>query len=235
MIRKQGIYQKYIKRIIDICCALAALLMFWWLYLIVAILVRVNLGSPVFFKQPRPGRDEKIFNMYKFRSMTDARDENGNLLPDEVRLTKFGKALRATSMDELPQVFNILNGTMSIIGPRPQLIRDMTFMTPEQRKRHIVRPGLSGLAQTRGQSALDWENKLAIDLEYIQNVTFLGDAKIVFDTVKQVFFFKKGRKNSGVDEIDIMGDYGDYLLKKGKVSQEEYAQKQKEAKKLLEV
>ncbi len=235
MRRKQGIYEKYIKRLLDICCALAAILVFWWLYLIVAILVKINLGSPIIFKQPRPGKDEKIFNMYKFRSMTDARDENGNLLPDEVRLTKFGKALRATSVDELPQAFNILNGTMSVIGPRPQLIRDMTFMTPEQRLRHTVRPGLSGLAQTRGRNALAWEDKLATDLEYIQNVTFLGDAKIVFDTVKQVFFYKKGRENSDVDEIDITDDYGDYLLKKGRVSQEEYDQKQKEAKELLEV
>lgn len=233
--RKQGIYEKYIKRIIDICCALAAILVFWWLYVIVAILVRVNLGSPVIFKQPRPGKDEKIFNMYKFRSMTDAWDENGNLLPDEVRLTKFGKALRATSMDELPEAFNILNGTMSVIGPRPQLVRDMTFMTTEQRQRHTVRPGLSGLAQTRGRNALSWEDKLATDLEYIQNVTFLGDVKIVFDTVKQVFLHEKGQANSDVDEIDITDDYGDYLLKKGRVSQEEYNQKQQEAKELLGV
>lgn len=235
MERKRGIYEKYIKRLLDICCALAALLMFWWLYLIVAILVRVNLGSPVFFKQLRPGRDEKIFNMYKFRSMTDARDENGNLLPDEVRLTKFGKALRATSMDELPQVFNILNGTMSVIGPRPQLVRDMTFMSPEQRMRHTVRPGLSGLAQIRGRKALAWEDKLDTDLEYIQNVTFLGDVKIVFDTVKQVFLHKKGQVDSDVDQIGITDDYGDYLLKKGKVSQEEYDRKQREAKELLGV
>ncbi len=235
MERKQGIYEKYIKRLIDICCALAAILVFWWLYVIVAILVRINLGSPVIFKQPRPGKDEKIFNMYKFRSMTDARDENGNLLPDEVRLTKFGKALRATSMDELPEAFNILNGTMSVIGPRPQLVRDMTFMTPEQRLRHTVRPGLSGLAQTRGRNALAWEDKLATDLEYIQNVTFLGDVKIVFDTVKQVFLHEKGQSNSEVNEIDITDDYGDYLLKKGRVSQKEYDQKQREAKELLGV
>ncbi len=235
MERKQGIYEKYIKRILDICCALAAILVFWWLYLIVAILVRINLGKPVIFKQLRPGKDEKIFNMYKFRSMTDARDERGNLLPDEVRLTKFGRALRATSMDELPEAFNILNGTMSVIGPRPQLVRDMTFMTPEQRKRHTVRPGLSGLAQTRGRNALCWEDKLATDLEYIQNVTFLGDVKIVWDTVRQVFFREKGQASSDVDEIDITDDYGDYLLRKGRISQEEYDQKQREAKELLGV
>lgn len=235
MQRKQGIYEKYIKRLIDICCALAALLVFSWLYLIIAVLVRINLGSPVIFKQPRPGKNEKIFNLYKFRSMTDARDENGNLLPDDVRLTKFGKMLRGTSLDELPEAFNILNGTMSLIGPRPQLVRDMTFMTPEQRQRHCVRPGLSGLAQTRGRNALDWEDKLATDLEYIQNISFLGDLKIVLDTVKQVFFGQKGQGDASIDEVDITDDYGDYLLKKGRVSKEEYEQKQQEAKKLLEV
>ncbi len=235
MQRKQGIYEKYIKRIIDICCAVAAIAVFWWLYLIVAILVRVNLGSPVLFTQPRPGKNEKIFHMYKFRSMTDARDENGNLLPDEIRLTSFGKMLRATSMDELPEVFNILKGDMSVIGPRPQLVRDMTFMTAEQRMRHSVRPGLSGLAQTRGRNALAWDDKLATDLEYIQNVTFLGDVKIIIDTIKQVFFREKGLEGSDVDEIDVTDDYGDYLLKKGRVTKEEYDQKQEEAKRLLGV
>lgn len=233
--RKQGIYEKYIKRLIDILCALAAIIVFSWLYIIIAILVRIKLGSPVLFTQSRPGKDEKIFKMYKFRSMTDARDENGNLLPDDVRLTKFGRALRATSMDELPEAFNILKGDMSVIGPRPQLVRDMTFMTPEQRMRHSVRPGLSGLAQTRGRNALAWDDKLATDLEYIQNVTFLGDVKIVFDTVKQVFFKEKGLEGSDVDEIDVTDDYGDYLLKNGRVSREEYDQKQAEARELLSV
>lgn len=233
--RKQGIYEKYIKRLIDILCALAAIIVFSWLYIIVAILVRIKLGSPVLFTQPRPGKDEKIFKMYKFRSMTDARDENGNLLPDDVRLTKFGRALRATSMDELPEAFNILKGDMSVIGPRPQLVRDMTFMSPEQRMRHSVRPGLSGLAQTRGRNALAWDDKLATDLEYIQNVTFLGDVKIVVDTVKQVFFKEKGLEGSDVDEIDVTDDYGDYLLKNGRVSKEEYDRKQAEARELLSV
>ena len=230
---KQSIYEKCIKRLLDIVCALAALLVFWWLYLIVAILVRAKLGSPVLFTQPRPGRNEKIFKLYKFRSMTDARDTEGNLLPDEIRLTKFGKALRATSLDELPEVINILKGDMSVIGPRPQLVRDMVFMTPKQRKRHIVRPGLSGLAQTRGRNALSWDGKLATDLEYIQHVTFLGDVKIIFDTVKQVFFKEKGLENSYVDEVDITDDFGDYLLKAGRVSKEEYEEKQREAKQLL--
>lgn len=233
MTKKQGIYERYIKRLLDIICALAALIVFGWLYIIVAVLVRVKLGSPVLFTQPRPGKDEKIFKLYKFRTMTDARDENGKLLPDDVRLTKFGKALRSTSLDELPEAFNILKGDMSVIGPRPQLVRDMVFMTPEQRLRHIVRPGLSGLAQTRGRNALSWDGKLETDLEYIQHVTFLGDLKIIFDTVKQVFFRQKGLENSDVDEVEITDDFGDYLLKAGRVSMEEYAEKQGEAKELL--
>ena len=232
--RKPGFYEKYMKRLLDIICALAALVVFCWLYIIIAILVRIKLGSPVIFKQPRPGKDEKIFNLNKFRSMTDERDENGNLLPDEVRLTKFGKALRATSLDELPEAFNILKGDMSVIGPRPQLVRDMVFMTPEQRKRHSVRPGLSGLAQTRGRNAISWDGKLATDLEYIQHVTFLGDVRIIFDTVKQVFFKEKGLKDSDVDEVDITDDFGDYLLKAGRVSRNVYEEKQQEARRLLE-
>ena len=233
--RRRGIYERCIKRLLDILCALLALLVFGWLYLLVALLVRIKLGSPVLFTQPRPGKDEKIFKMYKFRSMTDARDENGNLLPDEVRLTKFGKALRATSLDELPEAFNILKGDMSIIGPRPQLVRDMVFMTKEQRLRHSVRPGLSGLAQTRGRNALSWDGKLATDLEYIQHVTFCGDVKIIFDTVKQVFFKQKGLEDSNVDEVDITDDLGDYLLKAGRVTQQEYDEKQAQAKGLLAV
>lgn len=235
MERKAEFYEKYIKRPMDIVCALAALIVFCWLYIIIAMLVRVKLGSPVIFKQPRPGRDEKIFILYKFRTMTDEQDENGNLLPDEVRLNKFGKALRATSLDELPEAFNILKGDMSVIGPRPQLVRDMVFMTPEQRQRHCVRPGLSGLAQTRGRNALSWDGKLAADLEYIRKITFLGDVTIIFDTVKQVFFKEKGLEDSDVDEVDITDDFGDYLLKKGRVSQEEYDEKQIEAKRLLGV
>lgn len=235
MERKQGIYERYVKRILDIVCALAALIVFCWLYAILAILVRIKLGSPVLFTQPRPGKDEKIFKLYKFRSMTDARDENGNLLPDEVRLTSFGKALRATSLDELPEAINILRGDMSVIGPRPQLVRDMVFMTPEQRQRHTVRPGLSGLAQTRGRNAISWDGKLATDLEYIQHVTFLGDVKIILDTVKQVFFHQKGLEDSDVDEVEITDDFGDYLLKAGRVDKEEYERKQAEARGLLGV
>lgn len=226
-------YEKYVKRVLDILCAVAAIAVFWWLYLIVALLVLVKLGHPVIFKQPRPGKDEKIFYLYKFRSMTDARDAQGNLLPDEVRLTAFGKALRSTSLDELPEVLNILKGDMSIIGPRPQLVRDMVFMTPEQRRRHTVRPGLSGLAQTRGRNALPWDEKLAADLEYLQHITFLGDVKIIFDTVRQVFLRQKGMEDSTADEVDITDDLGDYLLKAGRVTKEEYDKKRAEAKGLL--
>ena len=235
MERKRGIYEKYIKRPLDIFCALIALIVFGWLYIIIAVLVRIKLGSPVIFKQPRPGKDEKIFNLYKFRSMTDECDADGNLLPDVVRLTKFGKALRGSSLDELPEAFNILKGDMSVIGPRPQLVKDMVFMTPEQRKRHTIRPGLSGLAQTRGRNALMWDAKLSIDLEYVQNITFLGDVKIVFDTVKQVFFRRKGLADSDVNEADITDDFGDYLLKRGRVTKQEYDEKQEQARKLLEV
>ena len=230
---RRGIYARYIKRMLDVVCALAALTVFAWLYLIVAVLVRIRLGSPVLFVQPRPGKDERIFRIYKFRTMTDARDEQGNLLPDDVRLTKFGRALRASSLDELPEAFNILKGDMSVIGPRPQLVRDMVFMTPEQRQRHSVRPGLSGLAQTRGRNAISWDGKLAADLEYIRHVTFLGDVKIIFDTVRQVFFKEKGLKDSDVDEVEITDDFGDYLLKAGRVSEDEYDEKQEQAKRLL--
>lgn len=237
--RKCGLYELYIKRLMDIVCSLAAIIVFSWLYIIVAVLVRVKLGSPVLFKQPRPGKidpktgREKIFYMYKFRSKSDERDVDGNLLPDDVRLGKFGKALRATSLDELPEAFNILKGDMSIIGPRPQLVRDMVFMTDEQRMRHTAKPGLSGLAQTRGRNALSWDGKLATDLEYIENITFLGDVKIIIDTVKQVFFKEKGIEGGTVDEVDITDDFGDYLLKAGRVSKEEYDQKQAEARELL--
>lgn len=229
-----GPYERFFKRPIDIFCALAAIIVFSWLYIIVAIFVCVKLGSPIIFCQERPGKDEKIFKLYKFRTMTDARDENGELLPDDVRLTKFGRLLRSTSLDELPEAFNILKGDMSVIGPRPQLVRDMVFMSPEQRLRHSVRPGLSGLAQTRGRNALSWDEKLTTDLEYIQKVTFLGDVKIIFDTVKQVFFRQKGLDGSEVDEVDITDDFGDYLLKHGKVTKEEYEEKQEQARKLLD-
>lgn len=227
--RKDGIYCRYIKRILDILCALAAILVFWWLYVIVAILVRVKLGSPVLFCQERPGKDEEIFTLCKFRSMTDERGENGELLPDEIRLTHFGKLLRSTSLDELPEVWNILKGDMSVVGPRPQLVRDMVFMTPEQRLRHTVRPGLTGLAQVRGRNAISWEDKLATDLEYIDNISFWTDVKIVLLTVKKVFC----REDISADGMETAEDFGDYLLRIGAVSEEEYEYFQKESRELL--
>ncbi|MBR4761403.1 MAG: sugar transferase [Clostridia bacterium] len=230
-------YQKYIKRFFDIVCAISAIVAFCWLYAIVAVLVRLNLGSPVVFKQPRPGKidpatgREKIFNMYKFRTMTDARDVNGELLPDSMRITKLGKALRATSLDELPEAFNILKGDMSVIGPRPQLVRDMVFMSEEQRRRHIVRPGLSGLAQVNGRNSITWQEKLDTDLVYIEKITFWGDFKIVCRTVKQVFIRKNMTETSS--ETDLAEDFGDALLESGKISAEEYEEKQELAKEIL--
>lgn len=223
-------YAKFFKRPIDIFCALAAIIVFSWLYIIVAVLVRVKLGSPIIFKQPRPGKDEKIFTLYKFRTMTDERDENGELLPDSVRLTKFGKFLRSTSLDELPEAFNILFGHMSVVGPRPQLVRDMVFMTLRQRERHSVRPGLSGLAQIKGRNGITWEEKLEYDLMYIEKVTFWSDFKIVFFTVWTAFFKQDGISQEGMDTAE---DLGDYLLEEGRITKSDYDNKQNEAKELL--
>lgn len=183
---EKGIYERYIKRILDIIFALIVLILFWWLILIIAILVKIKLGSPIVFKQPRPGKNEKIFNMYKFRTMTDERDANGELLPDEERLTSFGKFLRKTSCDELLEIFNILRGDMSFIGPRPLLVKYLERYNEEQHHRHDVRPGLTGYAQVHGRNAIGWEEKFALDLEYVKDITFLGDVKIFFDTVKVV-------------------------------------------------
>lgn len=178
-----GPYEKYFKRPLDIVCALLAMAVFCWLYALVAILVRVKLGSPVLFTQMRPGKDEKIFKLYKFRTMTDERDENGELLPDEVRLTKFGKWLRSTSLDELPEVFNILKGDMSVVGPRPLLIQYLDRYSLEQHRRHEVRPGLSGYAQVHGRNAISWKERFQMDVAYVDHVTFIGDIKILAATV----------------------------------------------------
>lgn len=187
-----GIYERCFKRPIDIFCSLLTLLVFWWLLLIIAILVRVKLGSPVLFKQERPGKNEKIFRLYKFRTMTDERDENGNLLPDDVRLTKFGRFLRKTSLDELPEVINILKGDMSIVGPRPLLVEYLPRYNEEQRHRHDVRPGLSGYAQVNGRNGLKWEDKFKLDIEYVNKITFIGDVKIIINTVVKAFFKREG-------------------------------------------
>lgn len=227
---KDGIYCRYIKRILDVFCALAAMIVFCWLYAIIAVLVRVKLGSPVIFRQPRPGKDEKIFYLYKFRSMTDERDENGELLPDELRLTKFGKLLRSTSLDELPEAWNILKGDMSVVGPRPQLVRDMVFMTPEQRRRHTVLPGLTGLAQVNGRNAISWEDKLQTDLRYVERITFAGDVKIILQTVKKVL----GHEDVSAEGMETAEDLGDYLLRTGKVTEKIYRMRQAESKALLD-
>ena len=229
-------YKQFFKRFYDIICALLALIVFCWLYAIIAILVKIKLGSPVLFTQIRPGKKEKdgkekLFKLYKFRTMTDARDENGNLLPDDVRLTKFGAFLRSTSLDEIPEAINILKGEMSVIGPRPQLVRDMVFMTEEQRHRHDVKPGLSGLAQVRGRNAISWEGKLSTDLEYINNISFLGDLEIILLTVA------KAVKREGITEggMATAEDYGDALLKAGLIGRKKYDDLQKYAKDIIAV
>ena len=187
-----GPYEKYLKRPLDLLCGIAAVAVFWWLYVIVAVLVRIKLGSPVLFTQERPGKDEKIFKLYKFRTMTDARDKNGELLPDEVRLTSFGKMLRATSLDELPEAFNIIKGDMSVIGPRPLLVKYLPLYNEEQHRRHEVRPGLSGYAQVHGRNTVTWEEKFRMDVTYVDHITFLGDMKIILDTVLKAFVKKEG-------------------------------------------
>ena len=231
--RKLGFYEKYIKRILDVVCSILAIIVFSWLYIIIAVIVRIKMGSPVLFKQPRPGiiinGNETIFDMYKFRSMTNERDEKGELLPDEKRLPKFGAFLRSSSLDELPEIFCILRGTMSFIGPRPQLVRDMVFMTDRQRMRHTARPGLTGLAQVMGRNAISWEEKLEWDLKYIEKVSLLRDIRILFQTVGAVF------RRSGITDGENATalDYGDVLLRDGKISQARYDELQAYAKDLI--
>ena len=182
-----GLYNKYIKRILDILISLTFIVLFSWLYLILVILVRIKLGSPVLFCQERPGYNEKIFKLYKFRTMTDKRDEKGNLLPDSERLTKFGSMLRSTSLDELPEMFNILKGDMSLIGPRPLLVEYLPYYTEEERLRHSVRPGLTGLAQVSGRNYLAWDKRLARDVEYVNHISFSMDVRIIIKTIMVVF------------------------------------------------
>lgn len=184
---KDGIYGRFLKRAMDFILSLIAIVILSPILLVVALLVRVKLGSPVLFKQKRPGLNENIFMMYKFRTMTDERDEHGELLPDNVRLTRFGRLLRSTSLDELPELFNILRGDMSIVGPRPLLVQYLPIYNDHQKRRHEVRPGLSGLAQVNGRNAISWENKFDLDVEYVDNVSFIGDWKIIFLTIKKVF------------------------------------------------
>lgn len=186
MIHKKRFYEKYIKRPQDFCCALLAFIVLSPVMLITALLVRIKLGSPVFFKQERPGLNGKIFTLYKFRTMNDKKDKMGNLLPDEVRLTNFGKKLRSTSLDELPELLNILKGDMSVVGPRPLLVQYLPLYNEHQARRHEVRPGFTGYAQVHGRNSITWEDKFDKDVHYVDNVTFLGDWKIVFQTVGTV-------------------------------------------------
>ena len=193
-------YAKYIKRILDFILSLIALIVLSPVLLVVAILVRIKLGSPIIFKQQRPGKDEKIFTLYKFRTMTDKKDENGELLPNDQRLTKFGDFLRKTSLDELPEIFLILTGKMSFIGPRPLHVEYLQYYNEEQRKRHNVRPGLTGWAQVNGRNSITWTEKFKLDVYYVENVSFLLDLKIIFLTIKQVIC----RKNIYSKECKIV-------------------------------
>lgn len=223
-------YKKFIKRFLDLILSLMALIILMPLMLIIYILVRIKLGKPAIFKQERPGKDEKIFTLYKFRTMTDEKDENGNLLPDEQRLTKFGKMLRSTSLDELPELVNIIKGDMSIVGPRPLLVRDMVFMTEIQRKRHSVRQGLTGLAQVNGRNNITWEEKIKYDLNYVENISFINDVKIILKTVIKVF----KREDTQTDGMQTAEDLGDYLVRTNKISKDDYTCKNKEALKIIQ-
>lgn len=225
---KVGIYRRFIKRPMDFMLSLIAIIVLSPVFLIVSILVKTKLGSPVLFKQKRPGLNEEVFMMYKFRTMTDERDADGELLSDDIRLTKFGKFLRSTSLDELPELFNILKGDMSIVGPRPQLVRDMVFMTPEQRKRHSVLPGLTGWAQVNGRNCVTWEEKLNFDLQYINGISFLGDWRIIFITISKVF----KRDGISTEGMETAEDLGDYLLRIGQIDKEMYIRKIEESRKL---
>ena len=178
-----GVYERFFKRPLDILCALLALIVFCWLYALVAILVRIKLGSPVLFRQERPGKGEKIFKLYKFRTMTDEKDENGELLPDDIRLTRFGKLLRKTSLDELPEALNILKGDMSVVGPRPLLIAYVPWYSETEKHRHDVRPGLTGLAQVSGRNFVGWDQRLALDVEYVRRITLKRDLSIIGRTI----------------------------------------------------
>lgn len=223
-------YAKYIKRVLDFVLSLVALIVLSPILLILTVVGAVVMKGNPFFTQFRPGKDEKIFKLVKFRTMTCEKDKEGNLLPDEKRLTKYGKFLRSTSLDELPELWNIVKGDMSIVGPRPQLVRDMVFMTSEQRRRHSVRQGLTGLAQINGRNNMTWDKKFEYDLQYIQKITLIGDIRIIIKTVAKVF------KRDGVttEGMETAEDFGDYLLRGQKIEKKLYDLKFKEADNLLE-
>lgn len=207
MERKKGIYEKYIKRLIDIVCSLAALIVLSPVLLVLTIVGAIKMKGNPFFTQERPGKDEKIFKLIKFRSMTCEKDKDGNLLPDDMRLTKYGKWLRSTSLDELPELFNILKGDMSLIGPRPWAVSYLPYFTKNERRRHSIRPGLSGWAQVNGRTAASWDDRLKYDIEYIDNVSFLMDVTVIFMTIKKVLC------RSDLVEAGQQGDFSDYRRK----------------------
>lgn len=215
---KKGIYERFLKRLIDFLLSLFALIILLPILLIIALLVRIKLGSPVIFKQYRPGLNESIFSLYKFRSMSNQRDSDGNMLPDELRITRFGELIRSTSIDELPSLLNILKGDMSFVGPRPLLIEDMHFMSVKNRSRHNVKPGLTGLAQINGRNNIDWDYKLELDVHYVQNITFVSDILILIKTVLYVI----KRKDIKTDGYSTSENYGEYLLREGKITQSAY-------------
>ncbi len=227
---KESFYSKYVKRGLDIICACLALTVFSWLYIILIILGAFFMRGNPFFVQKRPGKDEKIFKLIKFRTMDNRKDENGEFLPDEVRLNKYGKFLRDTSLDELPEAINILIGDMSVVGPRPQLVKDMVFMSDAERKRHLVRPGLSGLAQVNGRNQIEWEEKFYWDLIYIGKISFWVDFKVVVKTVLSAFI---KRENVTQDDMATAQDLCDYLYSKGLIDITTYTENLSEAKELL--
>ena len=229
-------YAKCFKRIIDFTLSLIALIVLFPLLLILAVVGAIAMRGNPFFVQPRPGKKgkdgkEKIFKLIKFRTMSNQKDKNGNLLPDEQRLNRYGRFLRSTSLDELPELLNILKGDMAIVGPRPQLVRDMVFMSDKQRMRHNVRPGLTGLAQVNGRNNITWEHKLSYDLQYVQKISFCGDVKLILQTVAKVVKRDDTVRDGTASDID----FGDWLVLSGKVSKAEYDDKQEIAKVLLKV
>lgn len=228
--KKQGIYATYIKRVLDFVLSLMALIVLSPVFLILIVTGAIAMGGNPFFTQLRPGKNEKIFKMVKFRTMSNKRDSEGKLLPDDQRLNYYGKILRSTSLDELPELWNIVKGDLSIVGPRPQLVRDMVFMDANQRRRHSVRQGLTGLAQINGRNNISWEEKLKWDLKYIDaGITLKEDIRIVIKTFGKVFT----RSDISTDGMETAEDYGDYLLRTQKVDQETYDFRQKEAQKII--
>lgn len=222
-------YKKYFKRLFDLCSSGMALLFLSPLLLYIAYLVKVKLGSPVLFTQIRPGKDNRLFKMYKFRTMTDARDKEGNLLPDDLRLTAFGKKLRETSLDELPELINIFKGDMSVVGPRPQLVRDMVFFSDKEMQRQSVYPGLTGLAQISGRNNISWEEKFKYDLQYIDRISFLEDMRIIYRTIFKV----ANQDDINTEGMETAEDYGDWLRRKKLLTDQDYEMGQDKAKQLI--